>query len=248
MENNELLKPAGHSATLANRLRLLLALMALIALGACSSTHWSASHPDFSALPAHEAIGMQPLGESFMLTRPAWFSEQLAIPADSIHERLGNLSDSVFVATFRSVSQHSIQTIAPLPEAAFASETQKLDDKIYLKVRFPHQGIVMTNEGKAIPRYLLLIHEFTWGTDLRREQFYDYRLANQELVASRHPQSLSLIVSFTLWDNARQIPLYSSIAESQLPIVNEKPVPSQFLQATAAVAADCARQIGKVQP
>lgn len=248
MENNAHLKPAGLSATLADFLRLLSAILAVMALVACGGTRWSASHPDFRALPAKETVGVQPLGESFMLTRPAWFSEQLAIPADSIHDRLGHLSDSVFVAAFRSESHYSVQAIATLPEAAFASETQKLDDKIYLKVRFPHQGVVLTDSGKAIPRYLLLIHEFTWGTDLRREQFYDYRLANQELVASRHPQSLSLIVSFTLWDNARQIPLYSSIAESQLPIVNEKPIPSQFLQATAAVAADCARQIRKVQP
>lgn len=247
MENNALPKRAEPSATSLRKLemsRLPLAV-ALLFLGACSTTRWEAVHPQFRLPAQNEQIALVPLGDAFILTRANWFAQQLGIPADSVHEQLARLTDTLFLAGIRS-QWPDIQITSDTLRKSFAHESQKLDEKIFLKVQFPHQGQVLQAMG-GTPGYLLIVHEYTLGLDLKREQFYDYRLANLETAPSKTVNQLSLLVSYTLWDNQRQTPLYSGISEVQSPLASETLALAQFTSVTQQAAAQCIRQLREVR-
>ena len=67
----------------------------------------------------------------------------------------------------------------------------------------------------AKPKYLILIHEITLGTDLNKSSFFDYSKKQEEIDQKKKPEQISVILSFTLWDNQQQVPLYSAITEEQ---------------------------------
>ena len=61
----------------------------------------------------------------------------------------------------------------------------------------------------------MLIHEITLGTDLNKSSFFDYSQKQNEIDQKKAPVNMSVIMSFTLWDNLTQVPLYSAISEQQ---------------------------------
>jgi len=240
MESSVHPKPAGHSVILKmipEWFRVTGIVFFGMVLMSCTSTHWEAVHPHIRPIHSNEVMGVPLLGEAFILTRPTWFASQLGIPSDSVHERLSKLTDSLFLGTL-SESGSAIEPLASSTRNTFSRETQKLDEKIYLKVQFPPQGVIVSGLS-APPDYLLIVHEYTLGIDLKREAFYDYRLANQETAPNKQLENLSIIASFTLWDNRKQIPLYSGISEVQLPLRNEKLDMTQYRAAVVESAKRC---------
>ena len=65
---------------------------------------------------------------------------------------------------------------------------------------------------------MILIHECTLGLDLKKDYFFDYTLINNEEEAKRTSEALTIILSYTLWDNVKQRALYSAVAEVPLAI------------------------------
>ena len=74
------------------------------------------------------------------------------------------------------------------------------------------------SDGGSIPPYILILHEFIIGTDINREVFYDYELIRQESAEKKTSNHLSIVLSYTLWDNENQRPLFSAVDEVQHPI------------------------------
>ena len=224
----------------------LLWLLLLSLLVSCGGTRWEVAHPRYQLPPPDASIAVVALGEAFMLTRPAWFSAQLGIPADSVHARLASLTDSLLLARTHS-RWPKAQTAPSSLRKDWARESQKLDETIYLKTLFPHQGKPLFVNGQS-PDFLLLIHEYTLGGDLRREQFYDYRQANQETGSTKDVAQLSVLISFSLWDNRLQIPLYSGLAESQIPLKLGKLNLDTFLHANQQALNHCLRLLDEAHP
>ena len=77
----------------------------------------------------------------------------------------------------------------------------------------------MKDSSGNVPPYILIIHEFILGTDLQREDFYDYALIHNEAPEKKTSKNLSAIVSYTLWDNEKQRPLYSAVNQVDQPNV-----------------------------
>ena len=73
-----------------------------------------------------------------------------------------------------------------------------------------------------VPPVILILHEFIIGTDLKRENFFDYALIHNESGGIRKPDNVSAIFSYTLWDNLKQRPLFSAVDEIQQPITTYK--------------------------
>ena len=48
--------------------------------------------------------------------------------------------------------------------------------------------------------------------------FYDYELIRQESAEKKTSNNLSIVLSYTLWDNENQRPLFSAVDEVQRPI------------------------------
>jgi hypothetical protein len=213
----------------------------LAMLISCSQS-FTNSHKFYNEPPTkNESIGIVELGDAFMLTRADWFVEKLKIHNDSIYSKLEILTDSVIFSEVQQKWNSSI--ISKKERENFSKETLKMDKTIFIKTRFPEQGIsVLDNNGKA-PDYLFIIHEYTIGGDLEAENFYDYTKANLETSQKKKFKDLSIIATFTLWDNKRQIPLRSGVASSQMPIKSEHFDRDLFIKATKAAVAECLKKL-----
>lgn len=185
-------------------------------IAACSGGgNWNASWPSYRIPPAKaDAVALLGPGDVFTLMRAKWYSNKFGVPEDSTYAYFGRLADSVF----RQTLSHSYTNLAYLDEAlrkTFPEETQKLDDRIFIKGHFPEQGEVVG--GEAPPKFIILIHELTLGADLDRKTFFDYSLTQNEAPQKKAVENITIIMTFTLWDNLRQRPLYSSVVEVSEP-------------------------------
>lgn len=193
-----------------------LLLCACLFFSGCSGTsNWESSWPTYkTVLEKNDSIALIGRGDVFTLMRAKWYSNRLQIPMDSIYPFFENFSDSLIVKTL-SESFSNITILEKKYQQRFPEETQKLDERIFIEGHFPEQGKSITLENKNTPRYLLLIHEITLGTDLNKSSFFDYSQKQNEIDQKKAPINMSVIMSFTLWDNLAQVPLYSAISEQQ---------------------------------
>jgi hypothetical protein len=201
------------------------------------SQNFTNSHKFYNGPPAKiESVGVVQLGDAFMLTRASWFAEKLNIHSDSIYDKLEILTDSVI---FSELSKNwNVSAISKKEREKFSKETLKMDKTIFIKTRFPEQGIEINNSN-----YLFIIHEYTIGGDLEAENFYDYTKANVEMAQKKKFENLSIIATFTLWDNKKQIPLRSGIISGQTPIKNNVFNMDIFVKATKQAVAQCLRKL-----
>ncbi|MDR2579392.1 MAG: hypothetical protein LBC85_00155 [Fibromonadaceae bacterium] len=206
------------------------------------SQNFTNTHKMYKGAPAkNESIGFVKLGEAFMLTRANWFAEKLSLNEDSIYKDLENISDSIIYSELSK--QWSLSAVPANKRESFSRETLKMDKTIFIKTRLPEQGIEVANENGVVPNYLFIIHEYTVGTDFEAESFYDYTKANLEMTQSKKVKNLSIIATWTLWDNKKQIPLKSGIASSQTPIKNDSIDMNLFIKATKTVIEQCLKKL-----
>lgn len=195
-----------------------LLLLSLI-LASCASKQWSASHPCYRESPsAQEEIAVLGLHHAVVITRDKWFAKHLQIPRDSVYLLLGKQLEKAFIKELQSTRYPSLYIWPDSAYAKLPEETQKLDEKIYIKGRFPAQGVSLQSPEGKTPKHLILIHECTLGLDLKKDYFFDYTLINNEEEAKRTSEALTIILSYTLWDNVKQRALYSAVAEVPLAI------------------------------
>lgn len=197
------------------RLCTLLVLLALLFSGCADSYHWSAKHPDYKQAPYGE-LTITGLQKAFVLTRTKWFANRLDF-GDSTQIKATEFCAKAMEQVFRG----GYAKIVVLPDSVFDNapeESQKLDDRIFMKGKLPEQGVTIVGPDGNIPAQILLLHEVIIGTDLKRENFFDYALIHNELEDKREVQNISAIVSYTLWDNVKQRPLFSAVDEIQHPV------------------------------
>ncbi len=199
-----------------NVLVLMIAILACIPLGCGQGYHWSKKHPAYNKAPYGEltVAGTQ---TAFILTRTAWFANRLGISNDSMQ-----IKAQAFCQQFLQKELAGGYTkLTILPETSiskFPEESQKIDERIFMKGRLPEQGVVVLDSAGNIPQQILLLHEIIIGTDLKRENFFDYNLIHNEAEEKRAVENITAIVSYTLWDNEKQRSLFSAIDEIQHPV------------------------------
>ena len=193
----------------------MLLVTALLFTGCASSYHWSASHPAYKQAPYAE-ITLTGLQKAFVLTRTKWFANRLGY-GDSTQIKATEFCAKAMEREFHGI--YSKLTVLPdsLIDKA-PEESQKLDDRIFMKGKLPEQGIVVKAPDGTTPPQILIIHEVIVGTDLKRENFFDYALIHNESEEKREVQNISAIVSYTLWDNLKQRALFSAVDEIQHPV------------------------------
>ncbi len=197
------------------------------------SQNFTQTHKLYKGTPQKsESIGYVELGDAFMLTRANWFEKQ---------DTLKPLTDSVIFSELAKTGNFSI--ISEKERENFLRESMKIDKTIFIKTRLPEQGIEVANNNSAIPDYLFIIHEYTIGGDLAAENFYDYTKANLEMEQKKNVKNLSIIVTFTLWDNKKQIPLKNNIVSLQTPIKGNSFDTNLFINATKAVVKECLKKM-----
>ncbi|MCL2207083.1 MAG: hypothetical protein FWC15_08440 [Fibromonadales bacterium] len=232
---SKVVKPNFQLSTLNSQLILIVVFFLL----SCAPS-FTNSHKLYSGLPAKsESVGYVELGDGFMLTRADWFTEKLNIPNDSIYSKLEKLTDSVISNELQK--NWNISTVSK--NDTFLRETLKMDNTIFIKTKFPEQGVEIAANNGSVPNYLFIIHEYTIGGDLEAENFYDYRKANLETVQKKKFKKLSIIATFTLWDNKKQLPLKSGIISVQKPIKNDSIDRDFFINSTKAVVEECLKML-----
>jgi len=191
--------------------------------------------------PKSESIGYVELGEGFMLTRADWFAKKLNIHGDSIYSKLETLTDSIISGELQK--SWGLSVVSEKERGNFLKETLKMDKTVFIKTKFPQQGAEISNNKGNIPNYLFIIHEYTIGGDLEAENFYDYTKANVELASRNKFKNLSIIATFTLWDNKKQLPLKSGIVSVQKPLKNDSIDRDLYINATKAVVGECLKKL-----
>jgi hypothetical protein len=204
-----------------------LALILTFLFISCSQ-NFTQTHRLYSGAPNKtESVGYVQLGEAFMITRADWFEK---------HDALKPLTDSVIFSELAKTGNFSI--IAEEEREEFMRETLKMDKTIFIKTRLPEQGVQIANYD-----YLFIIHEYTVGGDLEAENFYDYTKANLEMTQKKKIKNLSIIATFTLWDNKKQIPLKSGIISVDTPIKDNSFDTNLFINATKEVVKECLKKL-----
>ncbi len=199
-----------------NVLVLMIAILACTLAGCGQSYHWTKSHPKYTRAPYGE-LAIAGTGDAFVLTRSAWFAKKLGMGTDSIQLKAVAFCEQAFLDELR----RAYPTFTKIPNAtmkAFPEESQKLDERIFMKGHLPEQGVVVKDSAGNTPSNILILHEFIIGTDLKRENYFDYALIHNENTDKKTSNNLSAIVSYTLWDNQKQRPLFSAVDEIQRPI------------------------------
>ena len=191
-------------------------MAALLFSGCAGSYQWSKSHPAYKKAPYGE-LTVTGLQKAFVLTRTKWFANRLDF-GDSTQIKATEFCAKAMEQEFRGgygklvVLSDSVLDNAP-------EESQKLDDRIFMKGKLPEQGVTVASPDGKIPEQILLIHEVIVGTDLKRENFFDYALIHNETEEKRDVQNISAVISYTLWDNIKQRPLFSAVDEIQHPVI-----------------------------
>ncbi len=194
-------------------------LLFTIILVACSGKQWNASHPHYRESPsASEEIALVGLHRALVVTRDKWFSKNLEIPRDSVYAILSEQAEKAFENEIKGMRYPNLVLWPDSLYETFPEDTQKLDARIFVKGRFPAQGKSVSLPGEPAPRYLILVHEFTLGLDLSKDNLYDYALTGREAAEKRTSNFLTVILAYTLWDNERQRALYSAVSEIPLDI------------------------------
>ena len=188
--------------------------------GCADSYHWTASHPAYNKAP-HGSIAVTGIENAFVITRSSWFAKRLEIEKDSIQIKATGHCKKIFENEMRK----TYGSLLILPDSVNANspeESLKLDERIFIKGRIPEQGVSLKDSAGNVPPVILILHEFIIGTDLKRENFFDYALIHNESGGIRKPDNVSAIFSYTLWDNLKQRPLFSAVEEIQQPITTYK--------------------------
>jgi len=215
--------------------------LAFFFLVSCSSNLYN-SHKLYSGEPPKsESVGYVELGSAFMLTRADWFADKLNIQYDSIYSKLETLTDSVIFDELKKKWETAI--VSKEKRESFSRETLKMDKTIFIKTRLPDQGIEVPSDSGNVPNYLFIIHEYTIGGDLEAENFYDYTKANVEMSQKRKFKNLSIIATWTLWDNKKQIPLRSGISSTQFPVKDNVFNMDMFVKTTKQAVAECLKKL-----
>ena len=188
--------------------------------GCADSYHWTASHPAYNKAP-HGSIAVTGIENAFVITRSSWFAKRLEIEKDSIQIKATGHCKKIFENEMRK-TYGSLLILSDSVNANSPEESLKLDERIFIKGRIPEQGVSLKDSAGNVPPVILILHEFIIGTDLKRENFFDYALIHNESGGIRKPDNVSAIFSYTLWDNLKQRPLFSAVEEIQQPITTYK--------------------------
>ena len=189
-------------------------------VGCADSYHWTASNPAYNKAP-YGGIAVTGIENAFVITRSSWFAKRLEIEKDSIQIKATGHCKKVFEDEMRK-TYGNLQVLPDSVNAKSPEESLKLDERIFIKGHIPEQGVSLKDSAGNVPPIILILHEFIIGTDLKRENFFDYALIHNESGSIRKPDNVSAIFSYTLWDNLKQRPLFSAVDEIQQPITTYK--------------------------
>ena len=188
--------------------------------GCAASYHWTASHPSYHKAP-YGGIALTGIENAFVITRSNWFAKRLEIGTDSIQIK-GTLHCRNIFETEMRKGYGNLIVIPDSTNRVFPEESLKIDERIFIKGHIPEQGVTLKDPAGNVPPVVLILHEFIIGTDLKRENFFDYAFIHNESESLRKPDNVSAIFSYTLWDNLKQRPLFSAVDEIQQPITTYK--------------------------
>ncbi len=197
------------------RLSTVVLLSALLIAGCADSYRWTHRHPDYKQAPYGE-LAVTGFKKAFVLTRTKWFANRLDY-GDSTQLKATALCSKTMETELRG----AYSKLTVLPDSVLDNapeESQKLDERIFMKGKLPEQGVQIADAHGKVPPRILIVHEVIVGTDLKRENFFDYALIHNETEEQRTVKNISAIVSYTLWDNLKQRPLFSAVDEIQHPV------------------------------
>lgn len=218
------------------RFSLVISLVVAALLSGCATHYqWTRSHPAYK-FPPRDELTVIGADKAFVLVRSAWFAKKLGISADSVQTKVTTDCSRLLIEELKK--RYSRLKVIPSSKLeGLPEESLKLDQRIFIKGKFPEQGVVITDSNGNVPKNILILHEIFLGTDLNRENYFDYALIHNESTEKKTSNNLTAIVSYTLWDNEKQRSLYSAVDQV------EKPIEKISMDDIEALVGDIATQI-----
>ncbi|MGL1936292.1 MAG: hypothetical protein OCD01_14780 [Fibrobacterales bacterium] len=193
-------------------------LTTLFLVSSCASRS-SVSHPGYSTIPKDATVGIVPLKYNLIIQDYKIIARELSIPEKSLHDSLAPIINSTIDKSTQAALSHTIIT---LPDSTVQRlgrpESMKIHDNTYVKVAWPAQGTALTIDATQSPDLIFFIYECTLGYDLSGEELFDYTRSNRE--GSSNADHLSIVMSWSLWDNQRQQYISYGYADAQAPSQN----------------------------
>ena len=191
-------------------------VIACILAGCGTHYQWTKSHPAYK-FPPRDELTVIGADKAFVLVRSAWFAKKLGISADSVQTKVTSDCSKLLIEELKK-RYYRLKVVPSSKLDGLPEESLKLDQRIFIKGKFPEQGVALTDSSGNIPKNILIIHEIIIGTDLNRENYFDYALIHNESTEKKTSNNLTAIVSYTLWDNEKQRSLYSAVDQVEKPI------------------------------
>ena len=200
------------------RFSLVISLVMAAFLTGCGTHYqWTRSHPSYT-IPPRDELTVIGADKAFVLVRSAWFAKKLGISADSVQTKVTTDCSKLLIAELKKRYNH-LKVVPSSKLDGLPEESLKLDQRIFIKGKFPEQGVMVADSSGNIPKTILIVHEVIIGTDLSRENYFDYALIHNEGPEKKTSNNLTAIVSYTLWDNERQRSLFSAVDQVERTIV-----------------------------
>lgn len=197
-----------------------LAILWSAVLTSCSSNPFVRHHPQKAAWIASPAIVAVYLpSDKLMVSRSAWFAGRTGWSESLLHDSLVALADKTLDEGLRTYAFPGMLRLSTISKSEWGPvEGRRVSEFVFVRGHFPPQGKKLQIE-ESTPQLVLFMHEVTLGLELGREKLYDIRRTHQiSLTPTAPPKYLTLVASWTLWDNLRQQSLSWGISEAKHPI------------------------------
>lgn len=196
----------------------------MVALVGCSQQGYR--HPAWDSDNRNGTVSVRSGGSQFLVMVSNRLSRDLAKSQLELAEFLPALADSLTNEFLPLALAPGFRPFGSVADSVFLPlamrEKKKLDDKVFITTWLPAQHKTVVLPDQTTPDYLLLFHEINLGANLNSSTLYRYDQATtlRDEVPEELEKRLDLVISYTLWDNAKQRPLLHDIAEAHTDMPN----------------------------
>ncbi|MGL1903704.1 MAG: hypothetical protein OCC49_16325 [Fibrobacterales bacterium] len=184
-------------------------------VSSCASQS-SISHPGYSTIPKNTTIGIVPLKYNLIIQDYKIIARKLNIPEKFLHDSLAPIINNTIQKSTIAALAHPIITLPDsITKLLDRPESMKIHNNTYVKAAWPAQGTAIAIDSSTTPDLIFFVYECTLGYDLSGEELFDYTLSNKE--GNSNADHLSIVMSWSLWDNNRQHYISYGYADAQAP-------------------------------
>ena len=182
--------------------KILLSFLICVLTGCSGSKKFQYNNPSYSGSISKSGLAYKVLSNEVILQEREIFVNKLNLDQQTILDTLTQwLNVSLEDSIHKKFASEEIISISIPEERFYPSENISLDENVYMSVKWPMQGKVINAEDE-VPGTIVLFHEVTIGNNIGKDAIYNRKSDGKPIVENM--EYLTVIVSYTIWDNMKQ--------------------------------------------